>query len=217
MNYKRGFKRITLLISIVAALGVGAVSGFLFAEDIEIKNGEHEKYQGVLDFWEIWEKGGTETDTSSGKLVAFEDIPATGTTELRSDWRCNKKEVVEKLTKYRGSWFTINGKSVYLEPRDVFIGADKSYVNLSLEELEEKAKGASPVATSNARFWVEHYKYTPIYLIILYSILAGLAGGAGSFVSVWLAYYILFYFLKWPVFYLFRWLALGFREDEQKQ
>ena len=43
----------------------------------------------------------------------------------------------------------------------------------------------------------------------------------GAFISIWIAYYILFYFLKWPVFHLFRWLVLGFADekpkDEQKQ
>jgi len=65
-------------------------------------------------------------------------------------------------------------------------------------------------------------------LIIINSSLAGLASGAASFTATWIAYYIFFYFIKWPVFdffklvsHLLKWLTLGFRDDkpanEQKE
>jgi len=218
MNIERGLKRIVFLISIVVALGVGVYVGVYVAGDMKGDNEEHERYQCIIDFWEIWEKGGTVTSTVSGKVRAFEDIPATGTTELRSDWKCNKKEVVKKLTKSNGSWFIINGKSVYLKPYEVFSGADKSYVDLSLEELEEKAKVASEWAILDAkRFMDSFYKYTPTSLIILYSSLAGLGCGVSSFIAVWIAFYVLMYFLKWVVFPLFKWPALGFCEDKKEE
>lgn len=183
MNYKRGFKRITLLISIIIALGVGVFVGFSLAEEIKKDNRIYETEQGIIEFWEIWNEGG---------------------------W--NKKEVVNKLCRGRGSWFKIKGKTVFLNCYDVFGEIGENFNNLSLEEIEEKAKVGSARAIKSANYMKGIYKYTPKHLMILYCSFAGLVGGVGSFIAVWLAYYILFFLLVLPVLHLLKWIVLGFAD-----
>jgi hypothetical protein len=88
--------------------------------------------------------------------------------------------------------------------------------NQHLQLLRRDSRTGKIYVLKKAEVVPAEAKDTPIPLIIINSSLVGLAGGVGSFVSVWIVYYILFYFLKWPVFHLFRWIALGFREDKKE-
>ncbi len=100
--------------------------------------------------------------------------------------------------------------------------------NQHLQSLRKDSRTGKIFVLKKAEAVPTEVKDAPMPLIIINSSLVGLACGAGSFVSVWFAYYILFYLIKWPVFYLLKrfalvlkWVAHGFREDkpanEQKQ
>lgn len=105
----------------------------------------------------------------------------------------------------------------------VFTADEYKKENQRLQSLREGSDSGKICVFKGAGEVPTEVKDTPIPLIIINSSLAGLAVGAGSFIAIWIAYYILFYFLKWPVFYLLKrfalvlkWVAHGFRDDKPK-
>ena len=144
MNWKKGFKRITLLISIVIALGVGITMFICFYN--ETKNDLPHNLESLAIARSLLEE--------------------------------KHSEVSAKLKEK---------SSILLKNLDI--------IELYKREISIRERKIPPKA----------YVYNSIW---------ALSFSLGGFVSVWLAYYILIYFLKFAVFPLFKWLALGFCEDK---
>ncbi|MCH7884339.1 MAG: hypothetical protein IIC01_03730 [Planctomycetes bacterium] len=144
MNFKRGFKRLTFFISIIAFLVSGIMSSIYFYNETR-KNLSHH-----LEFLEF-------------DRTLLEE---------------KESEVSEKLR----------------EQSPVLL-KDLNLVAYYKKDISRREKQIPPAA----------YFYNLIFTFFI---------SLGIFISIWIAYYILFYFFKWPVFHLFRWLALGFREDK---
>lgn len=189
MNKERGIRRIILLVSIIVGLGVGFFLCFVVWGELDYGNQyyyeQDENFSNIMSFWFIWKEDGWDKKNVMKYLLT------------KDKW--NK-------TFHYPKQFEISGKTVYLSPSDVFPGINENYASLLLEDLEKKAEVACREAVEVAKKKRDNSKYTPMPLIILYCSISGLAGGAVSFVLVWLVYYILFYLLKW--------LALGFADNE---
>jgi len=185
LNLRRGFKRITALLSIIIGLGAWSLcSGLLFSiwdYEREQYNEYRDDYQNIAYFWSVWDVNG---------------------------WSGGKKGVVEHLLEsensYYGAPFAVGDKTIHLKAYDVFPGIDKDMLNMPLYVLDEKSQVAKKKAVKAIRNNMEMYEYwgkrTSSHIVLL-SIVVGLPAGVIGFSVVWF------------LFFLLRWLVRGFGSD----
>jgi hypothetical protein len=170
MKMGKGFKRITLLLSIIVGLSAGFVCYGLQYSEVQSKRllykTNSEDLLNIQHFWIIWDANG---------------------------WDMGKKGIVNYLeTKPYGASFTLFGKTVYLNAQDVFPGIYKNMSKLPLDELEEKAQYAREEAIEKA-----HEKLsglwggkTPPMVVVNMLVLASMVGFVG-FSIVWLLFFLM--------------------------
>lgn len=103
-----------------------------------------------------------------------------------------------------------------------FLELERSLLEEKESEVSAKMREQSPIHLVDLNL-IDHYKRQISIRekqipprAYFYNSIWGFSVSLGVFISIWLAYYILFYFLKWPVFRSLRWLALGFCEDKKE-
>lgn len=194
MNLRRGFRRITFVLSVFVAL-TAAISCFLGVFDGSISergayNDSKDDYENITQFWLVWDVNGWE-----------------------------KYEVVKHLlSSYERPYslsapFDFGSGTVYLHPQDVFPGINKNMLYMPLAALDKEAQTAKEIAIREARRKVESYEYwgtksTPT--IILISIVVALVSAGLGYLSTW----VIVWFSGMTIYNFFKWLILGFHDDK---
>jgi len=188
MRIERGFRRITLFISIVVGLAAGFLCYSLQYSDIQSRRFQYnrykEDYENIAYFWRIWDANG---------------------------WAAGHKGIVRYLEKnpYSASFKLLDGKTIYLNTQDVFPGVDKftSLLPLDEDEIEKKVQNAKLIAIQRARNNFEKHKHwgdnTPPMVVAKMLASASFVGFVG-------------FSIIWLLFFLTRWLVLGFFGETDK-
>lgn len=188
MIVERGFRRITLLLSIVVGLGIWLVSSFIIFTILENErfqyNNHVEDYDNIVYFWSVWDANG---------------------------WSGGNRNIIRHLLNskndYSGASFKRVGKTIHLMPHQVFPGIDESMLDIELDLLDWKVQTAKVKAFKNAQENIQIYarlgsrKFSEIVGI---SIAVGLPIGIIGFVVIWV------------IFFLLRWLVRGFCSDKDE-
>jgi len=185
MNLERGFKRITLVLSIVIGLGTWFLCFVFICDSWDRERSIYSRYKKDYDnisyFWEVWDANG---------------------------WSGGKRSIVQHFLDSKDYYyfapFEIGGETVYLNGRAVFPGINRDMLDLRLDSLDEKAKTAKEKALKIAKNDLERHELwgnKELPEIVSLSILAALPAGVMVFLIVW------FFFL------LLRWLIRGFFSD----
>lgn len=181
MNVERGLKRIALILSLVAGIGVWySVSHekFDYWDTIRYQRQDYVAKKKIVEFmWGVWDGDGFEG--GEGRKMS-------------------KREVIEHLlTDWSHSEFEVEGKSVWIRASDFFPGVSEQMLSMTPPQLDAAAQAAkvdacfiadpeSPLANSSR----------PV--LVGLSIACGLPVGVGGFLGVWL------------LFFLLRWIGRGF-------
>jgi hypothetical protein len=180
MNVEHGFRRITLLVSIIIGLAVALLCFVLIGEEVvyerELYNDYKEDSENIVYFWRIWDANG---------------------------WVAGHKGIVRylKINPYSALFELRDGKTISLNPQDVFPGLDKLTILSPLDEIEKEAQNAKIIAIQRAKNNIEKYAYwgeKKLFGIVLFGVGIALLVGVIGFSLVWL------------LFFLIRWLVLGF-------
>ena len=187
VNLRRGYRRITLLVSIIAALVAWLICvlfvGTIWDEERRLYNADKKNYDGIVWFWHVWDANG---------------------------WEAGKKGITQYLLNKTicDGYAQIDGASddegFFVKAWDVFPGIENIMPDMPLHSLDEQAKAAKEVALERAaKNSKNHERWgnKSLHVIISLSVLAALPTGMVGFVFVWLIYFLV------------RWLILGFRND----
>jgi len=185
MNVERGFRRITLLLSIVVGLGIWLISSFIIFsvwEDEHLQyNKCEEDYDNIQWFWSVWDANG---------------------------WDVGNRSVIQHLLDSKDAYklapFKKRDETIYLKPEQVFPGIKKSVLENPPDFLNWTAQNSKSKALKEAREKVRrHRKWgnKKISEMIALSVVTGLPIGAAGFIVIWL------------IFFLLRWLVRGFCGD----
>lgn len=192
MNFKRGFRRILFVLSVLIALTIAIL---YFDETyntwennrIEYKKAK-ENYNDITRFWLIWNS---------------------------DEWIDGKKSVVRLILNSRAEYspagFYFGDKTVYFDWYDIFPGIDKNMLNMPLDILDVEAQKSMQQAYDNAEKEIKHYEtlgtkdVTEIIPVsISKALLWGIIGGSCTFVVSWFGGLMICRFVQW--------LIAGFRD-----
>lgn len=205
MNWKKGFKRITFLLSIVCAVWAGIscyqyYAGVLrdnqeiaiasrnnFPDEIALRN-TYSRLDGLLLIYE-WKQAKTlEEQQHLWKEWTGMDLSTWWTDDPRADLAIQKE--LEKL-KEQG-WHTIDGHQLSETPEEIWWKKQKLNVLSQAKRLSE----------SESQISMDKWR-------VLFALPIGAFIG---FCSVW----AVFAAVKWGAWPMYKWISLGFREDKQK-
>lgn len=180
MNVERGFRRVTLIVSVVVGIGAWHSIAFEVFDRWEALRSEYEGRVAKADiatrFWSRWGRDG------------FVDVEGRTIT---------KRDAIRLLlTHYTVSWFDC-GKGIWISASDVFPGVNEETLSLPPDTLEEVAQAARTNACFVADPENPLAKRSRSLLVVL-SIACGIPAGTGAFVGTWL------------LFFLMRWIGRGF-------
>jgi hypothetical protein len=213
MNLERGFRRIVLLLSIIAGLSIGSFEAYKCYEDHlfylssckEHYQTEARRLDDILWFWSVWDCNGW----SGGKRVVLKDLldPEYSKECFVRDcngWRCPGG--IERYLPIK-----LVAKNVSFTRFDVFPGLDYSVVNLPPDILDKTAQQAKNEAIDTIRRELlssekklERVEKINTYQIVTNSLITSLSFGILAFISIW------------AMFFLVRWLILGFIDEKRK-
>jgi len=177
LNIRRGFRRITILLSIVAWLICSLFVAAGWEEERVRYNVARKKHKQVVYFWRVWDA---------------------------NNWKAGNQGIIEGLLKERFITFDMNGETAFLKDYEVFPGIHKDMLTMTKHSLDENSKAAKDLALERAFEKIkdhERWGSKSIPVIICLSVLAALPAGVISFIVFCFIYFIV------------RWLILGFRID----
>jgi hypothetical protein len=194
MNFKRGFRRIIFILSLLVAL---TAATFCFV--IVLSNWEDHCYayddsknnlENVTMFWRVWETDG---------------------------WIVGKYGIVKHLLDSRTQYldlagFDVGDKKVYIKWYDVFPGINETMLSMPLATLDKEAQTAKRQAIEKAKREIARHEYwgTKNTIETIFIGIAAALGVAGlGFLVTWV--------IGIAVYKFFEWLILGFRDDTLKQ
>jgi hypothetical protein len=203
MNWDRGLKRITLVLSIIVAFIVG---GLLFIDAVHVLydkkfylNREYKdefdntsaldmlsQWQNTVTYTEqnqLWHRWtGLEIDEKPMWLKAIEELERRNVS-LKEETKAKIEKKIEQLEKLKEvGWQTVKGERLTLTPEDVWQIRHNNRIN-NLETA----------------FW-DSFIEIPIFTVI---------GAFLGFGAVW-AFYAVTKWLVWPVY---KWISRGFAEE----
>jgi len=197
MNLERGFKRIVLLLSIIAGIGVSIFWGYNKFSDMMAERYSYldscKSLENVRWFWSVWDSNGWRKKVVVKHLLDADTI----TYPLR-----------------RKAIFKRDGNEVDFYSFEVFPGLDESVLDMPPDLLDKTAQQAKSQALANANDPLKGYKQhwnKNFFQIITITIVVGLFFGILAFAFVW----IVFFLIRWPVLGLIRWLILGFVDNKK--
>jgi hypothetical protein len=207
MNLRHGFKRITVVLSLLVAL-IAAVLGFVSILDTwnyecntynEYKN----DYENITNFWLIWDANGW----IGGKYETVRHL-------------LNLRQSGNEQYQYGSTEFDFGDKVVTLYTHNVFPGINKNMLYMPLDALDIDAQAAKEEAVKNAEKRMEQYEWwgerktdEVILLCILVALVCAIIGYLGTWVVLWFGGMALYKFGSKFI----RWLVQGFRDDMREQ
>lgn len=186
MKLERGFRRITLILSILVGVGACFLCFVFIFESWDYERWRYDNYKDDYDnityFWTVWDANG---------------------------WDGGKRSVVQHFLDSEDNYasFDIRGEKVNLNTYDVFPGIGKEMLDLPLDALDQNAKTAKEKALKKIENNLkahERWGNKTMPETISLSILASLPAGAIGFLVVWFLFFVL------------RWLIRGFCTDREK-
>lgn len=201
MNFRRGFRRIifvlSMLVAWVATVGCFAsFSDYLNSERGAYNNSKN-SYENITQFWLVWDAN----EWIGGNREAVRNL-----LNLQTNDRGYQYELRE------GKFTFNNGKVITLNASEVFPGINKDMFYMPLNVLDKAAQSAKEQAIENAKqrlktheFWGT--KSTTSFILI--SIVAALAGASIGYLITW----SILWFGGMAIYKFFRWMILGFRDD----
>lgn len=192
MNWDRGFKRLTLFISIVAGLQALLFFTGIWFDEFEYT---HTRSQSLIEekndielFWEVWNTTGWVHNIKEPMSV-----PA------------KKSEIVKYLLDdpYSAKNFERESGDINVHPYKVWPDINAGLLKLSEKDLEIAAQSARKKALTNIKKSVFWGRRTDGEVICL-SIAAALPFALVAYILVWLIYHLL------------RWFVLGFAGEKKE-
>ena len=198
MNFKRGFRRVVFVLSLLASLTVAVLC---FSQVLSIRDYEKDEYndsintlENITMFWLVWDEDG---------------------------WNRTKREVIRHLFNpttysyysdyfdYSGSCFTFDDMDVWLRARDIFPGYNEDdLLSMPLTTLDEEAQNVKRQAVAEATREVARHEFwgtMDISGAIFIGMAAALGGAGLGFLVPWIISVAVYNFSKW--------LILGFHDD----
>lgn len=221
LNMRRGFRRIILLLSIVAWLACSCFIFLIWNDERRLYNVDKKDYDGIVSFYRVWDSNRWEAGTIGIEKVKTADefvrrqvddpdieefIPTES--EVVKKWKqfiaeapdANNKEVLDGQEAFFND---IRQLPLYKDKTDEEFKRDvvKPVIDVTMEDKRFKYKELALTRAEERLKNHERWGNKSLPLIICLSILAALPAGIVSFVFVWFMYFLL------------RWLILGFRAD----
>jgi len=202
MNFRRGFGRITFVLSVLSALTTAifcfllVVLGTLIPERVAYNNSKN-SYENIAQFWLVWDAN----EWIGGNREAVRNLLNLQTND--SGYQYELRE---------GKFTFDNGKVVTLYASEVFPGINKDMLYVPLNVLDKAAQSAREQAIENAIQRIKDYEYwgtKSTATFILIGIIATLAGSVFGYFTTW----IIIWFGGMAIYKFLRWIIFGFRDD----
>lgn len=187
LNLRRGFRRITLLLSIVVALVAWLICFVFVFDSWDVERSRYSAYKvnyyDIGRFWHYWDAN--DFDARKREVIQY----LLDSADSDSDARFLKVS--------DGQWYDAKAY-------ELFPGIRKEMLDMPLHSLDEKANAAKEIALKRAEKKIkahERWGNKSLPVTICFSMLAALPAGVLSLAVVWFIYFLLI------------WLTLGFRID----
>jgi hypothetical protein len=197
MNIRRGFRRITFVLSILVACTAAAFCSASFSDYLNSERGAYNNsknsYENINQFWLVWDAN----EWIGGNREAVRNL-----LNLQTNDRGYQYELRE------GKFTFDNGKVVTLHASEVLPGINKDMLYVPLDVLEKAAQSAKEQSIEKAKRRLKDHEYwwtKSTITFVLVCMVAALVGAALGFLATWIASTSIYRFIEW--------LILGFRDD----
>jgi len=190
MNFKRGFRRIIFVLSLLASLTAAELCFYAVFDTWDSEqvayNDSKNNYEEIIYFWLAWDSDA---------------------------WTDGKKGVINELLNNRSVRFSFDdNKIAHLYAYQVFPGINKDMLAMPLTTLDKEAQIAKNGAIDSAKQQVKSHEFWGMKSAIE-AIFIGIAAALGvaglGFLAAWVICAAVYKFSKW--------LILGFRDDTCNQ
>ncbi len=205
MNFRRGFRRIIFVLSVLVAwtAAVGCFANFTDYLNSErgAYNNSKNSYENITQFWLVWDAN----EWIGGNREAVRNLLNLQTND--SGYQYELRE---------GKFTFDNGKVVTLYASEVFPGINKDMLYMPLNVLDKAAQSAKEQAIENAKQRLKTHecwgtRSTTSFILI--SIVVALAGASTGYLITW----SILWFGGMAMYRIFRWLIIGFRDDTSQK